>query len=154
MLKYNFIKDIGSLLGNYLTSFLQSYLNNEANYKSKIINHQSAIIPIPLHPRRLRWRGFNQTETIARVVAKNFQLEIITRKLIRTKHKKAQAKLNEWQRLKNVKDCFAWRGDNLAGATIILVDDVATTGATLNECAKILKQNGANQVWGLVAAKG
>ena len=154
MLKYNFVKDIGNVLGNYLTDFLKSYFDNEPNHKSKIINLKSIIIPVPLHPRRLRWRGFNQTETIANVVAQNFQLEIITKKLIRTKHKKAQAKLDEWQRLKNIKDCFAWHGDNLAGATIILVDDVATTGATLNECAKILKQNGANQVWGLVVAKG
>lgn len=154
MFKYHFIKDISAILGNYLTNFLQSYFNNAANQKSKIMNHKSIIIPVPLHRRRRHWRGFNQAEEIAKVVAQNWQRKINSKDLVRTKHKKAQAKLNEEQRLKNIKDCFVWQGDNLAGTNVILIDDVATTGATLNECAKILKKNGASQVWGLVVAKG
>ena len=147
LLKYYFIKNIAIILGGYLINFLQSnpYIK---------LNPKSIIIPVPLHQRRWRWRGFNQAEEIAKIVAQNLQLRIYTKNLIRTKHKKAQAKLNEKQRLENVKDCYAWSGNNLTGADIILIDDIATTGATLNECAKILKQNGAGKVWGLVVAKG
>jgi ComF family protein len=119
-LKYHFVKDVATVLGNYLTSFLQS----ETNHKSKIINHK--LIAVPLHSRRWRWRGFNQAEAIAKIVSQNFQLEINIKDLIRINHRQAQSKLNEQQRLGNVTDCFSWRGQNLAGADIILVDDVVT----------------------------
>ena len=147
LLKYHFIKDIAVILGNYLIAFLQS------NQYIKL-NSKSIIIPVPLHQRRWRWRGFNQAEEIAKVVTQNSQFKINSKDLIRTKHKRAQAKLNEKQRLKNVTDCFSWSGNDLTGADIVLIDDVVTTGATLNECAKILKQNGAGKIWGLVVAKG
>ncbi|HOZ56481.1 MAG: DNA utilization protein GntX [Parcubacteria group bacterium ADurb.Bin316] len=150
MLKYHFIKDVAIILGNYLVDFLQKTHNLPILKITKI----PIVIPVPLHKRRRRWRGFNQTKEIAEITAKHFQLKINATNLIRIKHKKAQAKLNEEQRLKNVAGCFAWRGENLTGANIILIDDVVTTGATLNECAKILKQNGASQVWGMVIAKG
>ena len=81
-------------------------------------------------------------------------MTVMEKKLIRIKHKKPQAKLDEAQRQENIKNCFAWVGKKLTGQPIILIDDVTTTGSTLNECAKILKQNGAGEVWGLVVAKG
>jgi ComF family protein len=153
-LKYNFAKDIAKILGNYLVSFLQKSTADRATWQSLASEQKLIIIPVPLHPRRERWRGFNQAEAIANVVAERLQLPLIKNNLIRTKHREAQAKLNETQRQENVKNCFGWRGENLQQKNILLIDDVATTGATLNECAKILKENGAGQVWGLVAAKG
>ena len=150
-LKYNFTKDVAKILGDYLVNFLQQ--NNPPILKIQNISSIS-IIPVPLHSRRERWRGFNQAEEIASVVASRLQLPLVKNTLIRIKHRQAQAKLNEAERQENVKACFSWRGDNLQQKNILLIDDVATTGATLNECAKILKQNGASQVWGLVAAKG
>jgi competence protein ComFC len=160
-LKYHFVKDIAAILGNYLVNFLQPEKDDKKFLKSKFINlpaqaglKLTIIIPVPLHNRRQRWRGFNQAEAIAKVVAQNFNLEINSQNLIRIKHRQAQSKLNEQQRLSNVANCFSWRGKNLARTDIVLVDDVITTGATLNECAKVLKQNGAGQVWGLVVAKG
>jgi predicted amidophosphoribosyltransferase len=81
-------------------------------------------------------------------------LEISTGRLKIIKHKKPQAKLNETERRENIKDCFVFEGENLAGRNILLVDDIATTGATLSEAARVLKENGAGQVWGLVVAKG
>lgn len=157
-LKYHFVQDVAIILGNYLVNFLQKKEETTSQIPtiSKIlkISNIPIIIPVPLHSRRRRWRGFNQAEEIAEIVAQDFQLPIDAKNLTRTKHRQAQSKLNERQRLNNVTGCFSWRGQNLAGADIILVDDVVTTGATLNEGAKILKQNGAGQVWGLVVAKG
>lgn len=153
--KYHFVQEIGQTLGSYLIKFLQDIqaLNPQI---PKILNIPNipTIIPVPLHSRRLRWRGFNQAEELAKIVAQNFNLTIDSKNLVRTKHKNIQAKLKERERRANISNCFVWLGANLDGANILLVDDVVTTGSTLNECAKILKQNGANNVWGLVVAKG
>jgi len=111
-------------------------------------------MPVPLSKKRLKWRGFNQAEIIANILADNFKLEIDAKNLKRIKNTKPQAKLNERERRNNLADCFSWLGDKLNGRNIILVDDVATTGSTLNECAKVLKQAGASEVWGLVVANG
>ncbi len=116
--------------------------------------NDNLIIPVPLSAKRSRWRGFNQAELLAQTLAKKYYLKIDNKNLIRIKHKKAQAKLNEIERLHNIKGCFSWIGGNLNKKNIILIDDVVTTGATLNECAKVLKANGAGEVWGLVVAKG
>lgn len=146
--KYHFIKDIAADLGNFLILFLEN-LQNE-----KIFNPRDfCILPVPLAKKRERWRGFNQAKEIAEIIAKHFGI-MINEDLIRIKHSKPQVKLNENERKCNIVGCFGWQGENLNSRKIILIDDVATTGATLNECAKILKQNGAGEVWGLVAAKG
>lgn len=173
-LKYHFISSLAGVLGKMLISFTDKLINkagiasrnlkdgvawqdfNQArNAPLAILNFKdNLIIPVPLSGKRRRWRGFNQAELLARVVAEKYSLEMDNRDLIRIKHKKPQAKLNEVQRLENIKDCFAWQGGNLNNRNIILIDDVVTTGATLNECAGILKANGAGEVWGLVVAKG
>jgi predicted amidophosphoribosyltransferase len=70
------------------------------------------------------------------------------------KHRPPQAKLGAENRKKNIQGCFAWRGKNLKNTKIILLDDVATTCSTLEECAKILKQADAQEIWGLVIARG
>ena len=115
---------------------------------------KNLIMPVPLHSKRRRWRGFNQAEIIAKEVADHFKLDFNSDKLVRTKHKKPQAKLGERDRKSNIIDCFYWNGSELANRNVILIDDVVTTGSTLNECARILKDNGAGEVWGLVVAKG
>ena len=172
-LKYHFAKDISKILGAFLSLFLRNLINksrinqtdlnagideNKFNQIKKspqiLLNfHNCLLIPIPLHERRQRWRGFNQAKRIAEILANNFNLQL-SDKLIRIKHKKPQAKLGEAKRRTNIRGCFAWQGFDLQNHNIILVDDVTTTGSTLNECAQILKQAGAGQVWGLVVAKG
>lgn len=112
------------------------------------------IIPVPLHPKRLRWRGFNQSEKIADIIASNLQIPIDSTSLKRIKFKTPQAKLKKEDRIKNISNNFNWHGNKLNQQNIILIDDVTTTGATLNECAKVLKANGAKEVWGLVLANG
>lgn len=173
-LKYRFARDINVILANFLTLFLQDLIK-QSRLSSIDLRHgqiwrhlekvpdvphtlldfnQTLIMSVPLHKKRQRWRGFNQAQRIAIEVGKNFNLKVNQENLIRIKHKKPQAKLGEVQRRKNIKDCFSWQGDNLAGQPVILIDDVTTTGSTLNECAKVLKQCGAGEVWGLVVAKG
>ncbi|MBU4347283.1 ComF family protein [Patescibacteria group bacterium] len=152
-LKYNFVRDIAGDLGKFLILFLQN-LNSESGFGGAVLAGGNLIIPVPLHNKRRRWRGFNQAELIAREVSGYFKLELSVDKLIRIKYKKPQIKLSEAERKSNIIGCFGWRGENLNGRDVVLIDDIVTTGATLNECAKVLKQNGAGKVWGLAAAKG
>lgn len=112
------------------------------------------IIPVPLHKRRQRWRGFNQAEIIARQLSACFCLDLTLNQLVRQRYTKPQAKLNTLRRWQSIKGSFSWQGASLNNQTVFLIDDVATTGATLNECARILKQAGADKVWGLVIARG
>lgn len=158
MLKYNFIKNIADDLANFILVFLNSRGKEISNFENKIFDacakEKILIIPVPLHKRRLKWRGFNQSEEIAKIFSEKAGYFFNNKNLIRKKHGKEQAKLNEKERKENVKNCFMWAGNDLIGANIILVDDVATTGSTLEECAIVLKNHGAKKVWGLVLAKG
>lgn len=151
--KYKFAKKIATPLSLYLEKFIKI-----RNFEPMIKSY-NCVVPIPLSKNRLNWRGFNQSEEIARIISDKYNLKLINGSLIRTKNKKPQAKLKEKERIENVEECFAWRDDKknpllIKGKKIILIDDIVTTGATLNECAKILKENGAKKVWGIVIAKG
>lgn len=159
-LKYYFASDIAKILGKLLNLYLRDTINksrylkiqNKSEHFFDFFN--ATIIPVPLHPKRERWRGFNQSELLAKAVSKYLNIPISTDKLIRTKHKKAQAKIAKHNRINNIKGCFKWTGKNLKGKNIIIIDDIITTGATINEIAKVLKQNGAGDVWGLAVARG
>lgn len=148
-LKYHFAQDIAEMLGNFLIAFLK----NEENKNFSNFLKNSIIIPVPLHKKRFRWREFNQAEEIAKIVTKHFNLPITT-DLVRIKNTKPQVKLNAAERKTNLKNCFTWTGNNLNGKNILIIDDVSTTGSTLNECAHALKPAGAGQIWGLVVANG
>jgi len=158
--KYRLVKKLSEPLTNLLIIFLGRQLTANtpiARHKAlpKFLEYfdQAIVIPVPLAKRRLAWRGFNQAELLAKPVANFFNLSF-SRQLVRIKHRQPQVELNRLKRQANIKDCFVWQaGQNLKGKLILLVDDIATTGATLNECAKVLKQQGANEVWGLVLAK-
>jgi competence protein ComFC len=150
-LKYSFARELGEVLAGIAERYLKKLAAEE---KLKKINLQKFIIaPIPLHQKRYNWRGFNQSEIIARKLAGLFNLPYQDA-LIRVKHKTPQAKLDGVTRRQNILGCFSALGGNLAGKKIILIDDVATTGSTLNEAAHVLKLAGASKVWGLVIAKG
>jgi len=105
------------------------------------------LIPVPLHPRRLRERGFNQSLLLAQVFAKLWNLETWPRAIRRVKFTDSQASLSALERKHNVTDAFASARDAvLHGRTVILVDDVITTGATISACARVAKQAGATRV--------
>jgi len=173
-LKYHFARELADILGSYLSLFfkdlltrsrlsgihLRSDLNRENFTRIKSAPgvlfdlSRSMIVPVPLHKKRERWRGFNQSLFLAEKLAKNFNIKINATGLVRTRHSRPQAKLSGTERLSNIRDCFTWSAPALSGQNIIIVDDVVTTGSTLDECARVLKKAGAGEVWALVVAKG
>jgi len=110
------------------------------------------VMPMPLAPRRLRERGFNQAMEIARLVGAEFGLAITANGCRRSRESAPQASLPWKERAANVRNAFACELD-LEGKTVAVVDDVLTTGATLNELALTLKRRGAREVWGWVVAR-
>lgn len=113
------------------------------------------IIPIPLHPVRLRERGFNQAEIIARVLADFLQSTVCCDGLSRKRNTVPQSSLSKEERASNVKDVFeCQRGEMISGADILLIDDVTTTGSTLQDAARALKGGGARSVSALTLAHG
>lgn len=109
------------------------------------------IIPVPLHRTRKNERGYNQASLIAKSVSKILKLPFSASKLRRVRNTPSQRGLHPDERIKNVKGAFAVRGK--LPANIILIDDVATTGATVNECAAALLKGGAKRVIALTLAK-
>ena len=111
-----------------------------------------AIVPVPLHARRLRGRGFNQALEIARPIAAAFNLPLLTDALVRRSATAAQTELPRARRRANVRKAFAAR-DSVNGLRIAVVDDVMTTGSTLTAVAMALKRAGAKEVHAWVVAR-
>lgn len=159
--KYRFMESLSGPLGKILVrSFLASGLPVP-----------DLIFPVPLHRRRLRWRGFNQAGLLAKYLGRNmtpgFEIPVVNNLLIRERFTHPQMGIkNYFRRKKNIKNAFriypvksagdgpAERGFNsMKNKTVLLVDDIATTGATLFECAEALKKAGAKEVIGIVIAR-
>ncbi len=113
------------------------------------------IVPVPLHPAKLREREFNQAERLGRRLSAASGIPVNTRLIRRVFPTRTQTQLSREERLANVRKAFAPRGRaRLNGEKIVLVDDVFTTGATTNACARVLKQAGAGDVCVWTAARG
>lgn len=110
------------------------------------------IIPMPLHPSRLRERGFNQSAEIARYLGNRLELPVDRSALHRIRATPPQAELPVRERQRNVRGAFECHSD-FRGRHLLLIDDVMTTGATLNECARVLKLHGARRITVAVAAR-
>ncbi len=107
-----------------------------------------AIVAVPLHPQRLREREFNQSLLLARHLGRHWHLPVLANILRRTKLTQPQTSLARRERLKNLRRCFAVTTPSvIEGKTLLLVDDVFTTGTTVNECAKTLRKAGARAVY-------
>jgi len=119
------------------------------------LNHATKIIPVPLHPRRERERGFNQASILARAVSRKSNLPIHENILIRTIHTKAhRADMDAQARLESVENCFAVKNPrSIQNEKILLFDDVFTSGATASACAEVLRENGAGEVFVLTIAR-
>jgi len=155
--------------GNYsgkLRDLILSYKFNDgfgrtqllANMASRAFEGDAAripdvIIPVPLHRKRLQWRGFNQSTELSRVLGKRLNRPVLKNGLIRIRHTIPQTRLGMLERRVNIKDAFAADAENVKGKIALVVDDVYTTGATLNECTRTLKHAGAAGVDILVLAR-
>lgn len=146
--KYEFLRALNEQLGRFLISFWKK-INGAGDLDEKVL-----VIPLPLSSRRYRWRGFNQAELLAKAWSTYFNYPINSHDLIRIKNRPPQVGLSEAKRRQNIEGVFKWQGGSLKEQTVILIDDIITTGATLNEAARTLKAAGAKSVKALVLAKG
>jgi len=139
LLKYN--KKTGILWS------AEEIIKNYFSYVDFPFSRFDLIVPIPLHRRKLRERGFNQAKLIARVIAKHFQIRLITNNLRRVKVTITQTALSKKERRKNIKGAFKVKDRNKFQAkSVLLVDDVYTTGTTIKEAAKVLKKAKAKEI--------
>ena len=112
------------------------------------------LVPVPLHPSRRRDRGFNQARLLARDLAARRGLDVLAGALVKTLNRPAQAGLRAADRERNVRRAYAVKhADRVRGRTLILIDDVTTTGATIRECARVLKEAGAKEVKAITLAQ-
>ncbi|MFC1990609.1 double zinc ribbon domain-containing protein [Chloroflexota bacterium] len=112
------------------------------------------LVPVPLHPKRLRERGYNQSSLVAREMGKFLNLTVIDDCLIRQRHAIPQARTSSVEeRRSNIAGAFICVDRRLRGKQVLLIDDVSTSGATLDACAAAAKATGAASVWGLVIAR-
>lgn len=146
-LKYQQRIEVADLLGRLLASELKKCHTLTAT-------ETPLVIPVPLHAKRFKSRLFNQSELIANIVAKQCALPICRRTIIRRKATKHQVGLSGSERRKNLKGAFELNAKQSAQLPthVILIDDVMTTGATLNAIATLLKKSGVEQVTAVVVA--
>jgi ComF family protein len=136
--KYGRNISIGNALGSFMANF---------SFPDFDFSEYSLLIPVPLHIKRLRERGFNQSILLAKKMGKKYKIPVNFSLLKRCKFTLTQTGLNRAEREKNIKGAFAVADKKkVADENIILIDDVYTTGATINECAKVLLKAGAQKV--------
>ena len=112
------------------------------------------LVPVPLHPKRLRERGYNQSSLMARELGKLTKLPVVEDCLVRERYTPPQARTaTVSERQSNVAHAFICRDQRLRDKQVLLIDDVSTSGATLDACAAALKATFAKSVWGLTLAR-
>jgi len=153
--KYRFVRSLADDIASSMSQYLKIKI------AAGIIpdNGSMTVVPVPLSPRRLNWRGFNQSEIIAKHIAGSFDWLLSTKLLTRTRSAKPQADMpNRQARIENMVNIFKTNLNQanpayLAGKNILLIDDISTSGSTLNDCARALKGAGAKEVIGFVFAR-
>ncbi len=151
LLKYEQVRPAAVVLGRMLA---EAMLGLESRWTERPV----MLVPVPLHARKLRQRGFNQSELIARhaikVGAGNGGMVMHSRVLERRRETESQIGLTRHQRRENLRGAFAVaRPEEIAGREILLVDDVFTTGTTVSECARVLRRAGASKVFVATVAR-
>jgi len=134
-----------------------SYMSDELDKREKMFNNKTILFPVPLYWYKQNTRGFNQSEIIGKAIAEHFSCNFIPDLLIRKKHTKAQVELRRSDRKKNIKGVFefnrAYKSKIDNNYSLVIIDDVWTTGSTIKEAVKVLKNQGFENVWGLTIAK-
>lgn len=144
-IKYQMGRKLGVLLGRVVGEALRTYFQSWDD---------GVMLPVPLHRIRQRERGYNQSALLCQGMEECIQIPINSRLLVRNRHTSTQTKLTALERQKNVREAFEVRcSERLEGRRIILVDDVSTTGATMNSCASVLRKAGADEIVGVALAR-
>lgn len=144
--KYSYNTYLAGTLAQLMINFSLRYID---------LKQIDILVSVPLHWKKLRERGFNQAELLAKRISLKLGIPLEKNGLCRIKDILSQTQLQRQERLLNVKGAFvAKKADSFTGKRILLVDDVFTTGATLNECSRVLLQAGAKEVWVFSLARG
>lgn len=145
-LKYHRDQRLAELLGEWLVEGFQD--NRMLDFSPEVL------VPVPLHPVRKRDREFNQSELIARVASRRLQIPCVNA-LIRRRYTDTQTQFDRKHRMQNLRDAFDLsKNANVKDMRVALIDDVLTTGATLDECARVILSGGASRVCAITVARG
>ena len=143
--KYQWKHCLATPLGTLMARRMESFFSDGTYH---------CMVPVPLHPRRLRKRGFNQALVLARVLSRIYHIPLDRDNLVRTRWTQSQVGLSERERKDNVKGAFAvLESARITQRTILLLDDIYTSGSTVDECSKVLITAGARQVDVLTLAR-
>lgn len=141
--KYGNQQELGKPLGQLLAHYWQ-----ERSVPADLV------VPVPLHKQRLRTRGYNQARLLAITFCRQVGLPLLAPDVLcRVRDTRQQVLLDETERRQNVAGAFAWQGPHLTDVKVLLIDDVATTGSTLEACGEALLAAGAAKVWALTVAR-
>ena len=144
-----YVKDLAETLSSILIEhFIKTRNNTDQIWENSIL------IPVPLYKKKLRERGYNQSEELAKELAKILKIPVLSDVLLKIKKTDSQMELKKDDREKNLLGAFETKNpEKIQGKKIFLVDDVYTTGATMQECALALRRSGAKSVWGVAIAR-
>lgn len=142
--KYKNKRIYGEIFARELAKYYGKYLQD---------HHVTLILPIPLHKSRRRTRGYNQAEILARHLGDYTQIDVDCSSLVRVKKTAPQKQFNDKERKKNIKNAFALRAP-INAKCVVLIDDIYTTGSTLDEATKVLKKSGVSKVYFLTISVG
>lgn len=154
----NYLRELAKPLASFIITYFLSkselpyfsfLFKNESQKRKKII-----FLAIPLERSRMKRRGFNQAEEIAKQLADYFGLPLLRDCLLKIKKTPPQMELSKEEREENLRGAFSVNNkEKIKGKIIFLVDDIYTTGSTMEEAAKVLKEAGAKEVWGIALAR-
>lgn len=138
------------ILGKYLADLVFRSLGGEDDLWDGV----EAIVPVPLHPKKLKKRGYNQAAVLARRLAGLKGIDLVENRLLKVRNNPAQTSLDAAEREDNVRGAYrVKKADSLKGRVVLLVDDVFTTGATIGECSRALKRAGVREVRAVTVAQ-
>jgi ComF family protein len=145
-LKYNSHTYLGSTLGTVMSEYAKKFIP---------VEDIDLIVPVPLHWKKLRDRGFNQSVVLGSVLAEKTGVMFVSKGISRTKSMPSQVRLSRNERMHNLEGAFCvTKPEYFVNKRLLLVDDVFTTGATMNECARALIKSGAKEVSAFSLARG